>query len=48
MDMAAAPIPPRPQPPERDLPFWKFIATGRENSLLILPAPGTPRQARFP
>jgi len=39
MDMAAAPILPRPQPPERDLPFWKFIATGRENSLLILPAP---------
>lgn len=38
MDMAVTPIPPRPVPPERDLPFWKFLATARDNSLLVLPA----------
>jgi|HubBroStandDraft_1064217.scaffolds.fasta_scaffold00108_33 cytochrome P450 len=38
MDSLAAPILPKPEPPPKPLPFWKFIRAARDNNLATIPA----------
>jgi cytochrome P450 len=38
MDTAVTPELPRPVPPKRGLPFWKFVRAVRDNNLSVIPA----------